>query len=118
MTDFARLYPSTDDPAQTRGRLIGGLTAFVLLLALLVFVVETLAQLGVSQDILVWLVAGFGLMVPAGVAIAARTISRPEFAAAGRTVASARMPWQAPSPDLEASLPSPLPRPSGGATSS
>ena len=85
MTDFARL-DTADDAVQTRGRLIGGLTAFALLLALLVFAVETLDQLGVPPGILVWLVAGYGLAVPAGVAIAARTISRSEFAVAGRTV--------------------------------
>ena len=33
-----------------------------------------------------WLVAGFGLAIPAGVAIAARTISHSGFAVAGRTI--------------------------------
>ena len=37
---------------------------------MLAFVVETLSQLGVPAKILVWLVAGFALAIPAGVAIA------------------------------------------------
>ena len=70
-----------------RAKSIAGLTAFVALLAVLAFVVETLSQLGVPSKILVWLVAGFGLGVPALVAIATRTISLAEFALAGRNVA-------------------------------
>ena len=70
-----------------RARSIAGLTAFVALLVVLAFVVETLSQIGVSSKILVWLVAGFCLAVPAVVAISARTISSGEFALAGRNVA-------------------------------
>ena len=103
---------------QTRGRLIGGLTAFALLLALLVFVVETLEQLGVPPGILVWLVAGYGLAVPAGVAIAARTISRSEFAVAGRTVGVGENAMAGAVAGLAASLPSPSPRRGGAATNS
>ena len=69
-----------------QARSIAGLTAFVALLAILAFVVETLSQLGVPAKTLVWLVAGFALAVPAGIAIAVRTISPGEFSLAGRNV--------------------------------
>ena len=78
---------TNDAAAVARARSIAGLTAFVALLVVLAFVVETLSQIGVSSKILVWLVAGFCLAVPAVVAIAARTISSGEFALAGRNVA-------------------------------
>ena len=78
---------TNDAAAVARARSIAGLTAFVALLVILAFVVETLSQVGVSSKILVWLVAGFCLAVPAVVAIAARTISSGEFALAGRNVA-------------------------------
>ena len=78
---------TNDAAAVARARSIAGLTAFVALLVVLAFVVETLSQVGVSSKILVWLVAGFCLAVPAVVAIAARTISSGEFALAGRNVA-------------------------------
>ena len=89
MTELARRLPfmTNDAAAVARARSIAGLTAFVALLVILAFVVETLSQLGVSSKILVWLVAGFCLAVPAVVAIAARTISSGEFALAGRNVA-------------------------------
>ena len=67
---------TNDAAAVARARSIAGLTAFVALLVVLAFVVETLSQIGVSSKILVWLVAGFCLAVPAVVAIAARTICR------------------------------------------
>ena len=87
MTDVAyQRMTSTGGPI-ARAKSIAGLTAFVALLAVLVFVVETLSQVGVPSKILVWLVAGFGLGVPALVAIATRTISLAEFALAGRNVA-------------------------------
>ena len=78
----------TDDSLPVaQARSVAWLTAFVVLLAVLAFVVETLSQLGVPAKILVWLVAGFALAVPAAVALAARTISPGAFALAGRDVA-------------------------------
>ena len=89
MTELARRLPfmTNDAAAVARARSTAGLTAFVALLVILAFVVETLSQVGVSAKILVWLVAGFCLAVPAVVAIAARTVSSGEFALAGRNVA-------------------------------
>ena len=89
MTELARRLPfmTSDTAPVAQARSVAGLTAFVALLAILAFVVETLSQVGVPAKILVWLVAGFALAVPAGVAIAARTISPGEFALAGRDVA-------------------------------
>jgi len=86
MTDIAYQRMTSSAEAVARAKSIAGLTAFVALLAVLAFVVETLSQLGVPSKILVWLVAGFGLGVPALVAIATRTISLAEFALAGRNV--------------------------------
>ena len=77
----------SDSAPAAQARSVAWLTAFVALLAILAFVVETLSQLGVPAKILVWLVAGFALAVPAGIAIAVRTISPGEFALAGRNVA-------------------------------
>ena len=91
MTEFARRLPAmTSDAAPiAQARSVAGLTAFVVLLAVLAFVVVTLSQIGVSAKILIWLVAGFALTVPVGVAIAVRTISPGEFALASRDVALA-----------------------------
>jgi cation/acetate symporter len=89
MTELARRLPFmiSDSAPAAQARSVAWLTAFVALLAILAFVVETLSQLGVPAKILVWLVAGFALAVPAGIAIAVRTISPGEFALAGRNVA-------------------------------
>ena len=80
----------TNDAASfTRALSIAGLTAFVILLAILVFVVETLSQLGVRQPILKWMVTAFALLVPALAAIPTRTNSSTEFGVADRQVAMA-----------------------------
>jgi cation/acetate symporter len=91
MTELARQPPfMTNDMAPAaRARSIAGLTAFIILLAILVFVVETLSQVGVQQPILRWMVIAFALLVPALAAISTRTVSPTEFGVADRQIALA-----------------------------
>ena len=91
MADFAKRFPATPAGPErlARNAAVAGVAAFIFILALLVFVVETLSQVGVSQSILVWLIVAFALLVPALAALSARTISPIQFAVAGRRIANA-----------------------------
>ena len=91
MAELARRLPATaTEPAGlARHRAAAGLMAFVFLLVLLIFVVETLSQVGVPQSILIWLVATFALALPAVAAISTRTVSLRKFAVADRQVTMA-----------------------------
>jgi cation/acetate symporter len=91
MTDFAtRLTPRELEPAKlAQRRAAAGLLAFLAMLAILIFVVETLSQVGVGQTILIWLVATFALAVPGLAAMFAPTASRAEFAVGGRKLSVA-----------------------------
>jgi cation/acetate symporter len=66
MTEFIRRLPARDlDPSRlAQRRATAGLLAFLLMLAVLVFTVETLSRLGVDRTILIWVVTAFGLAVP------------------------------------------------------
>jgi len=91
MTDFAKRAPAFGATSErlARNRAVAGLLAFVFVLALLIFVVETLSQLGVPQPILTWMITTFALAAPAVAAISARTVSLTEFAVANRQVTTA-----------------------------
>jgi cation/acetate symporter len=92
MNHSARIHPALDvlDAAGlAQRRAAAALVAFVATLGVLLFAVETLAQVGVTQTILVWLVTAFALIVPAAAALLAPTVSRVEFAVAGRGISAA-----------------------------
>lgn len=86
MVDLTRPAPSLRSTAErlVQARAVVGLAAFLFVLAILLFVVETLLLLGVPQSILVWMVAAFALAVPPLAAISTRTVSLTEFAVCGR----------------------------------
>jgi cation/acetate symporter len=91
MTEFVRRLPARDlDPARlAQRRATAGLLAFVVVLALLIFAVETLSRIGVEQTVLIWLVATFALGIPALVAMVTPTIAHGQFAVAARNVSVA-----------------------------
>lgn len=86
MADLAGGSLAPEAGGLVRKRAAAGLVAFVFLLALLIFVVETLSQIGVPQSVLIWLTAVFALAVPAVAAISTRTVSLSAFAVADRQV--------------------------------
>lgn len=92
MSDLVRRSrpPETVDAASlAQRRAAAGLVAFVATLAMLLFVVETLAQVGVAKAILMWLVAGFALVIPAAAGMLAPTVSRSGFAVGDRGISAA-----------------------------